>query len=112
MNMKSPVALLCGVVSMCVVQGVPARVIELKGNGITVTIDDTKGDYTITREIPEQRWSGSIGGELNRVMQGQGQDELGKFESMSFDDAGIERQIHVYVDQPIVLFNWNSDKAL
>src|SRR5438045_3524361 len=100
--MKSIVAQVCAVLSVCCVVVCEARTIELKGNGVSVKIDDAKGSYDIVREKPAQRFSGSIGAELERVMQGGGQDELGKFESVSFLDAGIEREIHVYSDRPII----------
>src|SRR3954451_5212074 len=101
-------------IALSISAGIPvsARQIELKGKNCSLSVDDTRGTYVLERTDPVQRWEGSIGGELNRVMQGEGQDELGKFSTVSFLDGGIDKEIHVYVDRPVVMFNWSSDKAL
>ena len=82
---------------------------------MTINIDDETGGYSVIRSTPAQTWSGTTGAPLHRVMQGEGTDSLGKFQSIEFDwktDTELSGSIHLYSDRPLVVFEWSSESAL
>ena len=91
-----------------------AKLHEIKGSGLNVSVDDATGDYKITREKPQQTWAGSVGAAVKHVMQGEGRDGDAAFKSIEFDfpNEQMSATIRAYSNRPIVLIEWKSASAL
>jgi hypothetical protein len=91
-----------------------AKVHEIQGAGVSVSVDDATGDYKITREKPRQTWAGSVGAAVKHVMQGEGRDGEVAFKTIEFDfpTDGMSATIRAYSSQPIVLIEWKTENAL
>jgi hypothetical protein len=101
-------------VSLLLGSQVIAKVHEIKGADVSVSVDDATGEYKITREKPQQSWAGSVGAAVKRVMQGEGRDGDAAFKTIEFDFAneGMSATIRAYTTQPIVLIEWKTENAL
>ncbi len=75
--------------------------------GITVSINQQTGQYTIQTDQPAWTFKGNVGKTLTNVSSKNGQDEIGNYQETTFQwtsDNQYTGTIRWYKDSPIVLF--------
>lgn len=81
----------------------------LAGN-IHVKIDTASGDYTVTSDILNWTFGGSIGQPLHHLQSLHGKDAIGMYDEYRFSwqrDIHYQSSIRWYAQTPVVIFSWS-----
>src|SRR6266480_2577289 len=84
---------------------------RLQGAGVSVTVNDENGDYTVHCETTRQDWSGSLGSKMS-VSEQTDPTEKKAWDSLTLDcGAGnMKGSFTVWSGKPVVLINGALDE--
>ncbi|BDI32515.1 hypothetical protein CCAX7_45660 [Capsulimonas corticalis] len=109
----STLALLSGMLALSASK-TPAATLTPSAAGLSVSVDEASGAYTVTAQNPAWTFSGTVGAPLTDVRSTSGRDKLGGYRQIAFGwktDASREGTIRVYDARPLVQFSIATPQA-
>ncbi len=113
-NPFKPYALL-PVLALAPLSAARAASLPTSGTGLSVSVDEKSGTYTVASQNPAWNFTGSVGSGLTNVRSNKGQDKLGGFHELSFKwktDGPFQGAIREYDTRPLVRFTLTLPQAV
>ncbi|RYX85505.1 hypothetical protein EON83_05950 [bacterium] len=91
-----------------------ARSATISGSALTVSVDETSGDYSVSATKPGWKFAGTVGAKLSRLATQNKRDQLGDYQEISFswkDGSEWRGAIRAYQSRPLVAFDITAPKT-
>ncbi|BCM92036.1 hypothetical protein IAD21_03915 [Abditibacteriota bacterium] len=111
-NLMFAVAPLCA--GLFVSVPLPALGATISGSGLSVTVNETNGSYSVSAAKSNWKFAGTLGAKLSNLATQTKSDRLGSYQEISFDwkdEDNWHGAIRTYQNRPLIAFDVASPKG-